>query len=555
MNGALWLLIGFQGRGWLRYLGRSLRSFRGAMLAAVGFSVVGLWAWSVLSMPSTAAVDPERVRLYGPAGLLLYCVLNVLVSNEERAVYFTPAEVNFLFPGPFGRRQLLMYKVLSALLIAFPTTLFMLLFLRVYAPWVVAAYIGLLLVVLFMQLFAMALNLVASTLGAALYSRGRKFVVLAFVLVAVVAGVQSGGFPAAGVRGLAEHMAHNAIWRVALWPLGWFFDAFLATDSSELAMASAMGLMVNGVVLGIVLALDKGYMEAAAAASARIYARLQRIRRGGLAGDITGTSSRLSVPLLPWWGGIGPTLWRQATTAVRGLARLLFVFLILGSVVVLPALGGVERGRDIVVGAAGTVLWLTLFLTALVPFDFRGDLERMALLKTLPVPAWKLAIAEVLTPVLLLSVVQWLILAAVGIALANTESRESVAHPAMLVVAAAFVLPINFFLLALENFLFLLFPTRLAAMTPGDFQAMGRNILFMLAKVFGLAVVLTAAGLVGGGVWVATGGRIVSGALVGGNLLVAAAAGWPVVVLAGLSLVPLLALAFRKFDVTRDSPA
>ena len=44
---------------------------------------------------------------------------------------------------------------------------------------------------------------------------------------------------------------------------------------------------------------------------------------------------------------------------------------------------------------------MTTFLTTLAPFDFRGDVDQMALLKTLPAPAWRLALGQVLTPVLI----------------------------------------------------------------------------------------------------------------------------------------------------------
>ena len=54
------------------------------------------------------------------------------------------------------------------------------------------------------------------------------------------------------------------------------------------------------------------------------------------------------------------------------------------------------------------------FLTTLAPFDFRGDVDQMALLKTLPTPAWRLALGEVLAPVLIFTLIQWAALAAMA---------------------------------------------------------------------------------------------------------------------------------------------
>ena len=62
------------------------------------------------------------------------------------------------------------------------------------------------------------------------------------------------------------------------------------------------------------------------------------------------------------------------------------------------------------------------FLTTLAPFDFRGDVDQMALLKTLPTPPWRLALGEVLAPVLIFTLMQWAALAAMAV-FADAASR------------------------------------------------------------------------------------------------------------------------------------
>jgi hypothetical protein len=196
-----------------------------------------------------------------------------------------------------------------------------------------------------------------------------------------------------------------------------------------------------------------------------------------------------------------------------------------------------EQEGELAPKVAAVLVMLTTFLTMLVPFDFRGDLDRLAFLKTLPVPAVRLALGQVLTPVLVMTVIHCLILAAV-LPFAPHSALE-------LAVLAAYSPPFNFLLFALENLLFLLFPTRqLASPTPGDFQALGRNFLFFFVKMVGLVVTLTPAMVVGVLAWSLT-----------RSLPAALAAAWPVVVLAGAALVPLVALAFHFFDVGRDTPA
>src|SRR5439155_24743 len=81
-----------------------------------------------------------------------------LFSQGERGIYFSPGEVNFLFAGPFTRRQLLVFKITSNALIGLVTSLFFTLLLRIHARWGVAAYVGLFLTFLFLQLFTTAIG-------------------------------------------------------------------------------------------------------------------------------------------------------------------------------------------------------------------------------------------------------------------------------------------------------------------------------------------------------------------------------------------------------------
>ena len=95
-------------------------------------------------------------------------------------------------------------------------------------------------------------------------------------------------------------------------------------------------------------------------------------------------------------------------------------------------------------------------------------------------PEWRLTVGQLLAPVLLLSVPQWLTLALLTV--------FSPHHWALGLACAAIVPLFNFVLIGLDNLLFLLFPVRLMAATPGDFQALGRNVLLSLGKLMGLMV-------------------------------------------------------------------
>ena len=538
MTGALWLLMRLRLWGWLRRVGRGLGSVRGILLALFGSLVFGFWIATLLLGDVQPGQNVAEVRRYGPLALAAYCLLELLVSTEG-SITFSAAEVNFLFPGPLSRRQLLAYKVTATFGSSLLSTVLLTLFLRQYALTLAGAVIGLLLAALFVQLFPMALALIASSLGARAYNRRRKVVLVGLAVLAAAA--LAGAFGGRGGRELLLELERSEIAQVLLAPFRWFVNAFTAERLwPDLVQWAALGLLVNVGVLAVVFALDAHYLETSAAASERAYTRLQRLRQGGpaMAAPPAAGWARLRVPALPAWGGIGAVAWRQLVTAVRS-PRWLLVVLILGGMIVYPALAGRDRsGPPEFSGVFVLVLLfgLALFVPPLLPFDFRADIDRMDVLKTLPLPAWRLVVGQLLVPVLLVSLLQ-AILIAVLVALGETAAP-------LLLGGAAFILPVNCLLFGLDNLLFLWFPTRQAHAGPGDLQAMGRQILVWMAKFLVLQVLLGVAFLFGLVIFLLTGMSLAAGAVVG----------W--LVLAGfvVGLVPLIGVAFRHFDVARDIP-
>src|SRR5712692_10068425 len=104
-------------------------SAQGVLLALLGLFIFIPWLMLIVA-PRQEGLAPDKILTGGPAILIGYCLLNVVLSGGERAVYFSPAEVTFLFTAPFTRRQLLGYKVAVSLLFNLPTTLFLALVFR-----------------------------------------------------------------------------------------------------------------------------------------------------------------------------------------------------------------------------------------------------------------------------------------------------------------------------------------------------------------------------------------------------------------------------------------
>jgi hypothetical protein len=280
--------------------------------------------------------------------------------------------------------------------------------------------------------------------------------------------------------------------------------------------------------------LDADYLETAAASGERMYARRMRARRGqGLSSGAISSSLRL--PPLPRLDGVGPLAWRQLTGAAR-TARTTLIVLGLATLLAAPFIRRFFQTDALppVLGIAG---WLTLFTTNLLRFDFRGDLEQIDTLKALPLSPWAIVLGEVTTPVTILSSLHFLLL--MGLTIVEPSHRLIAASVAIVVI------PLNLLFSLIENLIFLLFPVREVAVSPGDLQGTGRRMIVLVLKLMGVIVVGGIATVAAAAVYAFTDHSL--------SLACSTAA----VVLAGAdaALVPVLAVAFVRFDPSIHTPA
>ncbi len=533
---ALIVLYRLQGRAMARRATRGARSVKGALLLAFGVVIVGLWlAPSVWLAQSSPRTDPAQVLDAAPVLLLSACLLAVVTSGGEKAIAFTPAEVDFLFPGPFTRRQLLAYKLGKTLAgVVFSSLMLSAVLLRHAASWP-HAWVALLLAMLFLQLFSMAVTLLAQSAGERAYTRGRK-VVLALVVVAIAVAVYpylKGGGRATFME-IARALRSSRVGAVLLAPLDVFGRLFVAGEWWPDGLKNAgLALGIDLALMAVVFVLDADYLEAAATKSQALHARLARVRKSGFAAiGGTGGKARGSVPMPPPWRGAGPVAWRQATTAIRNARALLFVLLII-AIGAGPVLRSAGDEHELAMPVINLLVWMTVIVASWFRFDFRGDLDQMDYLKSLPVSALALSAGQLVTPVLMMTACHWLIVG--GVMIAARRADET------LIAAAVLSVPLNLLLFSVENVIFLLMPSRTVA---GPADLLGRNMLMLFAKMLILAIFGGIAGLAGYAVYAYS--RSAPGAIGTAALLLTAFA---------LATLPLVAWAFNRFDVAGDTPA
>jgi hypothetical protein len=541
MPRALWLLFGLQIKGWLRYAKRNVSSVRGALFLLVGLFFFGLCFVSmVFNSSSGSRPKPENLDRFGPLMLLAMCLVNFFLATGERVISFRPAEIDFLFPGPFTRRQLLMYKVVGIVAAGVFQCLFLQPFLHTWGSLFLATFLGSVLLLLFFQFLTLAFTMLAAVVGARAYSRGRRAVLV--LLVAASAAVSYQIFLSDGDLAAAlVQVEDSAVWQVIRAPLSWFVLAFRADQIwPDFVQYAALALLVDLLVVAVLFALDAQYLEASAAASERQYRRLQSMRsgQGVLAAPSRSGRPRFSLPMIARLGGIGPTLWRQWLMVLRSYL-LVFLVLVLGTAGLIPVIVSMQEGmgtKHMVVTATALLVCSPIMLTPSILCDFRGDLDRIEVLKSLPIrPNW-LVVGQLLAPSLVVLVVQAIVAAAAMVLFGRFEP--------LLAAVPLFALPVNFVIFGIENMLFLFFPMRMVASSPGDFQTSGRHMLTFFAKFLCLTPIIIVGSLA----------ALVTG-LATESMPAALAAAWFVVLACGIAIVPLVVLAFKRFDVATDTPA
>ncbi len=544
MDRSLWLLMRLRSGATLRRWKRSLSRPKGIILGVVTAMLFVPWVFSIV-VSARAGIHPplDQVRRFAPPALFGFTLLSLLSSAGEQALYYTPAEVSFLFAGPYRKRQLLGYKLVATLGLCLMSSLFTASACLMISPSLASAFVGSLLLMFFFQMLQMVLGLGSSTLGALAWSRGRRLVLAALVAAAGLALSSARPWWGEGTAlQTLERVERSTPMMVLLAPFGWFVRAFTAERATDLVRWGGPCLVVDLALVGMVFALDASYLEATATASARRFAKLQRMTSGagGMRAGARKTGRlRFRPPGVPWWGGVGPNFWRQMTTALGDPGRLVGLLAMLSFMPILFGMLAAKEPKAAVpffYASLGLILWISIAVSGLLPYDFRGDIDVMEELKVLPIPPDRLALGQILTPALVASAAQ-------GVAMGGAILAFGGPGPAIWSILA-FLVPINLTFYAIENLLFLWYPSRIVA---GQFDvvAIGRQIMFLAAKVLGLALGAGLAASAGALAYFA------SGRSLGAGLVVA----WFALVAASLALVPLVGRAFAGFDVSHDVPA
>ena len=536
MNAALLQLMAWRLRGGARYRLRQLSTRRGliamtVLLAAVWLIASAKWNAAPNAVATTADSMRANITIFMPVGLLAATAFTVLVSGAT-PLRFPPQEVNFLCAGPFTRRSVLAYKFSNYCLGAMINALIIALLLPSHTASGLSVFATVFLSMLFVQLASMTSSLAVSVCRQSWPKLLRNSSICVAIILSVILFWDLRDAWSSGMQELFYSARHHWLIEFMLAPFAAFAQILLANKNwPQLALWSAVGIGLNATLLVAIVALDSIAAESISTSEVRAQRPRMRSNRNRILPFNLSVRVR-SIVRMPRFGGLGPIVYRQLISAYRNNMRA-----IVGWMVVAIAGGAVLSNMFGRANATGLLAIVYLFATYALPksilLDFRSELDRLELYKSLPISGFRICAAQTVVAALVTSAIEFMFLGVLWFA--GVENLRWMIEVAMLLL-----LPINLVLYALENLMFLLVPSRPVPVGRVDFEFMGRTVAEYIGKSIILVAIVAAAIAVGVNVLHVT------------NHTLSLAVGASIAVLLGCLVVflALCALAYRNFEVT-----
>jgi hypothetical protein len=229
---------------------------------------------------------------------------------------------------------------------------------------------------------------------------------------------------------------------------------------------------------------------------------------------------------------------------MRHYGPTLLISLFLPAFLSLMPLFGKAQGSDMLLQIVGSLVFYSfVLLPTALKFDFRRDVDRIAVFKAMPISPLAVTIGQLAAPVLLCAIFQLVVL------LFALVIRPY--PPVLIVVAMVILIPVNALIFSVENLIFLLFPYRVNQEGIGVFL---RSILNFTAKgiLFVAGLLLT--------LLVATVSALIAERLAIGNyptrlLIVFASSMWCLTTGVVAMFMAILCRTYRRFDPSQDTPS
>lgn len=548
-------LLRSQTTGMLRRLTTALKSPRKRFLSLVAIILGVVWlSQATASILFREAADPEAIKLWIPLGLFLYTcwhLFRLATRPVEAPFSWTPAEKEFVLAAPLTQQQQITYRMLSVASAAFvKASCFCLLMLPDLPNWW-CGFIGMLLGLSFVDLIRVTAELFVYSLNRKGLLVFRALVIGAALTVGLIALVRcllstaaSSELASPGALEFFRHMYREVI-VVAQSSVGdWLTAPFRVFATVTLSgpgspgwwMALAGGAVMVTAMLACVYGVDQWMRNQVAQ---RELAQLSVVRkRQTQSARFSKVAPQRWVPLRFY--GVGSLAWRQLLGARNywqsvSIAMVLPIFLSC-----LPLVAQHDPSTMLLHIVGASLFYSFLLLPSALILDFRRDINRMPVLKSLPLAPLGIVLGQLAAPV----AICWSFQASV--LLIAAAAGKVVFWQAAL--AWVLMLPATVLIFAIENYIFLLSPFK---RNKEGFDVFLRTILTFTGKCVGFVL----GGTILLGVYLIV---VVATSAIGlppiGIAAMGYAALWIVVSMTSLAMLMLIARQFTRFDVSQDLP-
>lgn len=522
---------------WLRARGRSLRQpkqLAGALMFALYFWFFFLRHWGDASRGRSSRAAAEHalgaaqvevalpadfaaaVGSFGVLSLLVIMTLMWIVPTQRAALGFTEAEIAFLFPAPIGRRALVHFRLLSAQARSLVGATIMMLISnqwRFLGGSAVTHALGWWFVFSALSLHYSGANFTLTRLSDRGLGTARRRALVAtlisLILAVTVWQMPSGArLPEADVQSMlgpavdwVVMLAATAPLSGLLWPLRQVLGPFLAADTPAFLIALAPALLVILLhylwVVRSAIAFEDATIEQAEKRSARVAAWRSGQRRFG---DVPAKSRAGPFAL----SGTGQPelafLWKNLLSAwpyfnLRVFSGCTALIITGGTWLLLqPAWHGLLP--VVAFTAAMTGAYMLVIGPQFARQDIRSDLSHADILKTYPLPGWRIVLGEILTPAAILTGLVWLSLLIVTLTFHPRGLGSGEITLGLRLVCAGWLAVLTPVLVILQ----LLVPNAAALVFPAWFHASrtrgggpevaGQRMIFLFAQLLTMAAAL-----------------------------------------------------------------
>jgi hypothetical protein len=450
------------------------------------------------------------------AVFLALMILAWALPEQSAGLTFSEAEIQFLFPAPISRRQLLIYKVLRAQPQIFISAALMTFFWFRHAK-----FVGLWICFVVLSIYFTLVSLARARLKLL----GIGFLIRLPAVVATVVGVSYFLWHTIDLprfKGAARGIRTGQMPNLPVLFRGTFADAILFVPRRfghamlplgipELLVSCAALIVIGAVFLELAARTNVAFEEASITASqksARRRARMSEQRIGKYV-----TFPKIPPPFTVRRGAPPEVAiyWKNVTAGLRISSPWLLIMFACA----LYFLGQSFYAADESIRVA--MASIALMLAAMFPFlgsavftqDMRLDLSRIELLKSYPIAGYRLVAAEIAGPLTFVAVVELIMLTVAAVIVHFTAMPDNMAFlatPEFVVIALIFATPICAAQLLIRNAVPILLPGW-AMRAPDEqrgFIVMGQRLLMTAGNLLVLLfVLLPAACIVGPGLLMA----------------------------------------------------